>query len=768
MYFTSVSSILGAVLFLRLGFATGTLGFWGVIAIILLGHMITIPTALAISELSTNTRVEGGGEYFIISRSFGLKIGTTIGITLFLSQTISIAFYTIAFAESFQPLYQWWLGHFGWELPRQAVSVPTLIIFALLILKKGSGSGIRMLYAVSAMLLVSLVMFFLGGPVEPAAVDQASSVLQNFPSPHELWLRDIAYSYAPTEPALAETVLAPARPINNFGFFNGNQFFILFAICFPAFTGMTAGVGLSGNLRNPGKSIPIGTMAGTLTGLVVYCLVVWKLAVSASAADLVGDQLIMSRIALLGFIVIPVGLAASTLSSALGAMMVAPRTLQAIARDRTFPFRRLNIFLARGRGESGEPVNASIFTFIIALVFVALGDVDSVAGIITMFFLITYGSLCLISFLNHFGSPPSYRPRFRSKWFISLIGFLLSIWVMFKINSLYTIVSYIFIVLIYLFLEYKNKDKKGLVNIFKGALFQLNRQLQVYMQKHLVQGTRDKEEWRPSAVCISPHSFERDKTFEVMNWISHRHGFGTYFHFIEGYYSKETYGESKHIQEQLIESQRGKGNTLYIDTMISPSYTSAIAQVIQAPSISGMENNMVVFEYDKNEPGELNRILDNVNLVRAGNFDVCIFAGSRHLIRTDRDIHVWVREADEKNTNFMILLGYIILSHPDWKKSHIKIFITSTKGREEELKKELQERIIAGRLPITLTNIEIVTVAEGRSLGDVVGEHSSDAGLTMIGFHEEIIKHDPVKYFTGFDGIGDILFVNSKEEKDIV
>ena len=107
VYLTSISSILGAILFLRLGYATGTLGLFGTLAIIMLGHMITIPTAMAISELSTNTRVEGGGAYYIISRSFGFKIGSTIGLTLFLSQTISIAFYIIAFAESFYPFFEW-------------------------------------------------------------------------------------------------------------------------------------------------------------------------------------------------------------------------------------------------------------------------------------------------------------------------------------------------------------------------------------------------------------------------------------------------------------------------------------------------------------------------------------------------------------------------------------------------------------------------------------------------------------------------------------
>ena len=107
VFFTAISTILGAILFLRFGFAMGTLGFWGVILIILLGHMITIPTALAISEIATNKRVEGGGEYFIISRSFGLNIGGTIGIALFFSQAISVAFYVIAFTEAFDWAFVW-------------------------------------------------------------------------------------------------------------------------------------------------------------------------------------------------------------------------------------------------------------------------------------------------------------------------------------------------------------------------------------------------------------------------------------------------------------------------------------------------------------------------------------------------------------------------------------------------------------------------------------------------------------------------------------
>jgi amino acid transporter len=136
VFLTSISSILGAILFLRMGYATGVLGFFGVLTIIILGHLITIPTALAISELATNTRVEGGGEYFIISRSFGLNIGTTIGLALYLSQAISIAFYIISFTEAFNPILAYLDNTYGFTFPKQIISIPTFLILAYLTLKK--------------------------------------------------------------------------------------------------------------------------------------------------------------------------------------------------------------------------------------------------------------------------------------------------------------------------------------------------------------------------------------------------------------------------------------------------------------------------------------------------------------------------------------------------------------------------------------------------------------------------------------------------------
>jgi len=725
VFFTAISTILGAILFLRFGFAVGTLGFWGVILIVLLGHLVTIPTALAISEIATNKRVEGGGEYFIISRSFGLNIGATIGVALFMSQAISVAFYVIAFTEAFEFFFNYIKDTFNIVIPRQVISVPIMGLLSLLILKKGANMGVKALYYVVAILGISLLFFFLG-----------------------------TTTYA------QETTVS----LSDGNFRNMDSFFVVFAIIFPAFTGMTAGVGLSGDLKNPGKSIPIGTTIATFLGMIIYFFIAYKLFTSASADDLINNQFVMGKIALYGVWIIPIGLAASTISSALGSVMVAPRTLQALAIDKSLPISKINNWLSKERKNDNEPTNASLVTCMIAMVFVILGDVNAVAEIISMFFMVTYGSLNLISFLNHFGSSPSYRPSFKSKWYISLIGFIASIWIMFKINMPYAFSAIILMTVIYFYINSYHKNRKGFTSIFANTIFQLNRNLQIYLQKQ--SNKKGIVEWRPSAICISKNSFKRDNAFRLLNWISYRYGFGTYLHRIEGYYSKNTYKQSN-IELKKLLANIGTNNSVYIDTIISPSYTSAIAQAIQIPGIAGMENNMVIFEYDKEEPEGLKDIIDNFGLVNAGNFDVCIYASDRKSINYKNGIHIWIKSTDNENANLMILLSFIILGHPDWKKGKIKIFDICKEDKADEVRKELNDLVSTGRLPITSQNIEIVIQKENLAAKTIINEYSSDAGLTIIGFRSELLTHEESAMFAGYDNIGNILFVNSHSKKMI-
>ena len=178
VFMTAISTILGAILFLRFGYAVGHTGFVGTLAIILIGHLVTIPTALAVAEIATNQKVEGGGAYYMISRSFGINIGGAIGIALFLSQAISVAFYVIAFAEAFGPfidyLSQLYPQYKTLIQDKRFISVPTLAILALIMLTKGADIGVKALYVVVSILFLSLLMFFMGsheGALDASQID---------------------------------------------------------------------------------------------------------------------------------------------------------------------------------------------------------------------------------------------------------------------------------------------------------------------------------------------------------------------------------------------------------------------------------------------------------------------------------------------------------------------------------------------------------------------------------------------------------------------
>ncbi|MGI6370648.1 MAG: amino acid permease [Ignavibacteria bacterium] len=737
VYFTALSTIVGAIVFLRFGYAVGSVGLWGTFLLIMIGHLVTIPTALAISELATNKRVEGGGEYFIISRSFGLNIGATLGILLYLSQTISVAFYIVAFTEAFDFLFNYIYANFNIILPKQVISIPAMLLLSVLVLTKGANVGLKVLYVAGTIVLIAILAFFFGSPVGGTGIDyfSANATLKN----------------------------------------TGNMFLVL-AIIFPAFTGITAGVGLSGDLKNPGKSIPLGTTAATFTGLVLYLLICLKFANSALPEDLLNNQLIMSDIAIGGKILIPLGLAACTFTSALSSIMVGPRTLQALALDDSLPMRGNNRWLSQTRAKDNEPANASLITCMIAIVFVAFGSVDSVAQIISMFFLVTYGSLCLISFLHHFGSSPAYRPTFKSKWYISLAGFVISVWAMFQISVIYTLVAYIAIVVLYIYMEHYHSDRKGFSAIFANTLFQMNRALQIYLQNKRKRVSTDddheqtmpEEEWRPSAICISRNTFKRDSALKLLNWISYKYGFGTYLHLIDGYYSKKTNEQAKVELERLL-NNLDTSNQVYIDTLISPSTTSAISQSVQTPGIAGMENNMVIFEYMKSEPGnDLHDITTNFRMVSAGGFDVCILGTSRKPILYKNGIHIWVRSFDTVNTNLMILLGFIIMGYPTWRKANIKIFNICFAHEIAEVKQKMKQLINSGRMPITEANIEIIERDEHISVKEIINKRSLDAGLTMIGFNENAFKREgDLSLFEGYDDIGNVLFVHSNGKKII-
>lgn len=725
VFLAGISTILGAILFLRFGYAVGNIGLFGSLLLILLGHAITIPTGLALAEIATNLKVKGGGEYFIISRSFGKSIGGAIGLALCMSQIISVAFYMIAFAEAFTPLFPLIEETFPFiKMDVRMISLPFSVILFVFMFTKGANLGVKMLYIVVSILAVSLVLFFMGKGGEHAI---ANSSLEN----------------------LTKTIDKP------------DSFFIVFAICFPGFTGMTAGVGLSGDLKNPGRSIPLGTMAATLVGMIIYTGVVVKLYLNATPEQLNNNQLIMSDIAIWGPI-IPIGLGAACISSAIGSILIAPRTLQALAKDSIFPSGMINRKMSFGKGAENEPVNATIVVAVIALTFVALGDVNFVAQLISMFFMTTYGTLCLISFLEHFAGNPSYRPTFRSKWYLSLLGAILCIWVMFKMQPIYATLALLLLYLAYRGIREVHKENRDLSSIFKNVLFQTTRKLRLNIQNR--DNTLSDVNWRPSVIAISCKTEQRLNAFNFLRWIAHYYGFGSYFHFIKGFLTKDTITHSKRQKDEFVRLIEATDSSVFIHTVVSPSFTSAIAQIIQIPSISGLENNTILLEFDIQDKTGLDDVITGCRLAETVNFNILVLRSHQHNFGYKQQIDVWITKKDFKNAGLMILLSYIIKGHDEWSKAKIKIYAAFEADVLEKEMLRLNYMIQEGRIPISTGNIIPVPYPDEGSFESMICEKSAQSDLVLVGFDYATMIEQNDKCFTRYPQIRDIVFVYAGEE----
>lgn len=402
----TVLTILGAIMYLRTGWVVGNAGLLGAIGIILLSHVITVSTGLAVSSVVTNTRVGAGGAFAIISQSLGLEVGGSVGIPLFLAQGISIALYVLAFTEA-------WLRIFPAH-PEAIVAILTfLAVFGIVYVSVQFASRTQFL-------ILAIVGFSL-----------FSVFMASFP--------------VLGSPGLTETPVM-------IGDFSDGNFWETFAVFFPAVTGIMVGISMSGTLRNPRRDIPTGTMSAIGLTLLIYLGLTYWLARIAPPEDLLSNNTIMVDKAIWGWSILA-GMLGATFSSALGSLVAAPRVMQALALHDVFPF---SAVFARESAD-GEPRNAMFFAggvgFIALLAALASGGLDAVAGIITMFFLITYGMLNVVVLIEQTLDTISFRPTFDVPRYVPFIGMVGCIFVMFLIQPIFSLIAIVLVLALYLYLS---------------------------------------------------------------------------------------------------------------------------------------------------------------------------------------------------------------------------------------------------------------------------------------------------------------------------
>ncbi len=665
----SVLTILGVIMYLRLGWVVGSAGLASTLLIVTLATSITFLTALSISEIATDKMVRVGGAYYMVSRSLGIETGGAVGIPLYFAQALSVALYTIGFADSLVSVFP--------ALDARWTALGTTVLVAALAIRSAR-LAIRAQYFVMAAIALSLLSFALGGPVDAAPVTPA-------PGP------------------------APG-------------FWVVFAVFFPAVTGIMAGVNMSGDLADPARSIPRGTLAAIAVGYIVYMVIPLALASWAGPEELLADPLIMQRMALWGPAIL-VGIWGATLSSAVGSILGAPRVLQALARDGVLP--RSLSFLGSGSGPDDEPRTGTLVTLGVALGAVALGSLDAIAPVLTMFFLTTYLVLNLVAGIERFLDSPSFRPTFRVHWSLSLAGALGCLITMFLINPVATILASIVILAVYVWLE-RRELSAAWGDVRHGIWMAMLRAGLLRADS----GTIDARSWRPHVLVFAGAPTKRWRLIQLAADIGHNRTLMT----VASVLARGSLdpGRRMEMAETVQDFLDRRGVQALVRIVDADDRDEGIRQFVESYGLGSVVPNTIVLG-TRNTTDELRSYGSLITDLHAARRNVLIYSegdGRGHGFR--HRIDVWWGGL-HRNGGLMMVLAYLLRSGVRWHQAviRVKLVVDNEEAREPALAnlRRMVEDLRIGATP------EVI-VADERPFPELLAASSADADIVFQGLAE--------------------------------
>eukprot|EP00931_Biecheleriopsis_adriatica_P101101 TRINITY_DN76312_c0_g1_i1.p1 TRINITY_DN76312_c0_g1~~TRINITY_DN76312_c0_g1_i1.p1 ORF type:complete len:874 (-),score=174.89 TRINITY_DN76312_c0_g1_i1:81-2648(-) len=498
-YIPCLLNILGAVLFLRVGFAVGMMGLWGALGIFAFSELIAYLTITSFSAIVTNGRMAGGGAYYMISRNLGPAFGGSSGIMFWFTYCLNVTFNTVSFTGVFQETFfskdSWWGNPDNYS--QEVISTITLFIL-FLVGYKGAGAFAKINGLIFVGLVIALLasigsLFFSTREIE---LDPVVNAGQNHSGHFSPWnfetLKDNMYPEPVASDECAQAAMfgssAKTGTICNLQ--------LVFSVVFPAVVGMMEGANLSGDLKDPGRSIPLGTLAAVSTAFFCYVLLIVGQAGTVDRNMLQYDMNVMQHSSVGSGYFVVMGVATACLSTALGSMFGSARILQAIARDDIFP--GLGIF-KYGSPQGDEPRYALILSYLVAEIGILLGGLDDVAPVLTNFFLLAYFLVNLACFLLIVSRVPNFRPTFRFySWPTSLSASVLIIVVMFYLQWFYAVVTLLVVTILYSFLALRFRRRSDWIDISQAVLFRWARHGLLSMQTQRV----DAKYWRPSILLL--------------------------------------------------------------------------------------------------------------------------------------------------------------------------------------------------------------------------------------------------------------------------
>ena len=676
----SILTILGVMMYLRFGWVVGNMGLSLALVAVLMASGITFITGLSAAAIATNMRVGGGGEYFMISRSLGLELGGAIGIPLFLCRTLSLTLYAFGLAESVAFLWP-----DNWGVPD--VSSMAIVIIILVTAIAGKSAALSLRLQIPIMVTVGLSILALAIGVLTGDLTQPE------------WTPHFERS-------------AP------------EGFWFVFAVFFPAVTGFTAGIGMSGDLKDPMRSIPRGTILAVVTGTLAYLMIMFLL---GTTTKITGHELaqldptsppVWTRIAFLGYWLVFPGMWGAILSSAFGSALSGPRVLQALARDGLAP----KVLTRTSR--TGQPTIATWVTGAIALAAVGLGDLNAVGRWVTIFFLTLYVMINLAAALEKLAGDPYYRPTIKVPWVVSLVGSIGAAVVMFLISPVACIAAVALEHGLYVFLRRRVlKSSWGDVRV---GLWTAIARFSLLRLRHLTWHPRN---WRPQILLFTSNPASRLGLVRLATWFNQNRGVVSVCQLMQGDLGKEEI-HLPNWRQEMDEALIAQGLVVFSRLGVARDLESGILSTVQANGFAGLQANTVMFGWPDNQEGlvrllRLVRVLAKIEL----NTIIARLPNSQGLDHRRR-IDIWWR-GRQHNGDLMLLLAHLLSLNEDWRDSRIFLrTLIEHQDMYEHAEKRLRNLIADVRIR---AEADVVRKPPDSTFAETMHRESEDTDVVFLG-----------------------------------
>lgn len=688
VFVPSILMLFGVIIFLRVGWIVGLGGLSATLIILTLATCIALITVLSMSTIATNIEVKAGGMYYILSRSLGIEVGAAVGLPLFLKQSLTIAFCVIGFAESLHNLIP------SWDITY--IGLGTLAVLTVL-----AYTSVRSAMKVQMGIFIAIMAAFL-------SLFASKTVI-----------------HLEADPCIS-------KPLQSLGFW------AIFAIFFPAMTGVESSVSLSGDLRNPSKSLPLGTISAIIVAFITYGAVALFLFYRVPVDRLIQDPLIIQNLALVPSLII-VGIWGATLSSALGGLLGAPRTLKAIADDGLAP----KVF-GKTFGPMEEPKIATLVTCLIAFIGVYFGSVNLIAPLLTMISLICYGVLNLSAGIETLISNPSWRPRVRLHWAISIGGAVLCLVAMLMIAPGNALISLISVSMIYLVLKRRN-FKSSWADIHQGILLYFSRSF-IY---RITRGNSAAKSWRPHFLVFTKFSEAHSlPLIEFSEAISQSKGFLTIASFVP--IGMLTLQKQKEMQNKMKALFKNFNIQSFVKVHESNTVIDGMRQMVNFYGLGPLTPNTILFGGIKKEDESV-EFIEVMQAALARHCNIVIMNDNNTTIKfnKNRNIHLWWDDYNPANSELMLVFAFMLQRKQ--KRKNERIFVKAIVADEAQKKmkqEQFQKLSIEKRLPI---EVEIyISSLDIQSRLNLINEVSMTAEIVMMSLKPPPTQEDSNKDYIAY------------------